>query len=149
MWSSVCFCCVFCIFSSYSRHGFLKSMIHQHLWNLLVITSTSTADVHSLCAQAGIDGIDFVLKELSTTPPHLAFACPCVKEKGLRWNKTSKGMKRAQDIFQTLSCTCELLSVYYAILGSWGMERFLIKSPQLLMSSNLGFFQRVFKTNLA
>jgi hypothetical protein len=38
--------CVFllrlCIFSSVSRHSFLKSMTHQDLWNSLVITPTST-----------------------------------------------------------------------------------------------------------
>jgi hypothetical protein len=33
----------------------------------------------------------------------------------------------------------DLLSVYHAILGSWGREQPWIKSPLLFMSSNLGF----------
>jgi hypothetical protein len=37
-------------------------MIHQHLWNSLVITPTTTTDVDSLYDYARVDGIDFVLK---------------------------------------------------------------------------------------
>jgi hypothetical protein len=43
----------------------------------------------------------------------------------------------------------ELWSVYYAILGSWGVERSWVNSLLLLMSSILGFFHWVFKINLA
>ena len=61
---------------------------------------------------------------------------------------TSKGMKRAKEIFQLIPCTCELWTVYHAILSSWGMERYWIKSLLLLMSSSLGFFNKVSKQTL-
>ena len=42
-------CCVFCVFSCYSRLVSLQSTIHQHSWNLLVITPTTTVDVPFSC----------------------------------------------------------------------------------------------------
>jgi hypothetical protein len=38
-------CCVFCVFSCYSWLVSLQSTIHQHSWNSLVITPTTTVDV--------------------------------------------------------------------------------------------------------
>ena len=37
----------------------LQSTIHQHSWNSLVITPTTTVDVHSSCLYAGVDCIYF------------------------------------------------------------------------------------------
>ena len=54
-------CCVFGVFSCYSRLVSLQSTIHQHLWNLLVITPTTTVNVHFSCLYAGVDGIYFGL----------------------------------------------------------------------------------------
>ena len=57
------FVCVFVVFSSYSGLVLLKLTIHQHSWNLLVITPTTTVDVHSSCLYAGVDVIYFALKD--------------------------------------------------------------------------------------
>ena len=56
-------CCVFGVFSCYSRLVSLQSTIHQHSWNSLVITPTATVDVHFSCLYAGVDGIYFILKD--------------------------------------------------------------------------------------
>jgi hypothetical protein len=60
---------MFCAFRLHLLHVFLlfqtcfmKSMFYQHLWNLLVITPTTTVDVHSLFAHAGVQSVYFVLK---------------------------------------------------------------------------------------
>jgi hypothetical protein len=60
---------IFCAFPLSSMHVLVqlqrwlpKINVHQHLWNSLVTTPTTTVDVHSLCAHAGVDGINFVLK---------------------------------------------------------------------------------------
>ena len=76
---SVYFCCVFCVFSCYSRLVSLQSTIHQHSWNSLVITPTTTIDVHSLCFYAGVDSIYFALKDHQQAPPHLFFTRPRAK----------------------------------------------------------------------
>ena len=55
------FACVFFVFSSYSGLVLLKLTIHQHSWNLLVITPTTTVDVPFLYLYAGVDGIYFGL----------------------------------------------------------------------------------------
>ena len=60
-------CCVFCVFSCYSRLVSLQSTIHQHLWNLLVITPTTTVDLHFSCLYAGVDSIYF---GLNSRQPH-------------------------------------------------------------------------------
>ena len=73
------FSCAFFVFSSYSGLALLKSTIHQHSWNSLVITPTTTVDVHSSCLYAGVDGIYFVLKDREQAPPHLFFARPRAK----------------------------------------------------------------------
>ena len=39
----------------------LHSIIYQHSWNSLVITPTTTVDVHFLCLYAEVDGIYFRL----------------------------------------------------------------------------------------
>ena len=57
------FSCVFFVFSSYSVLVSLQLTIHQHSWNSLVITPTTTVDVHSLCFYARVDSIYFTLKE--------------------------------------------------------------------------------------
>ena len=54
-------CCVFCVFSCYSRLVSLQSIIHQNSWNSLVITPITTVDVHFSCLYAGVDGINFGL----------------------------------------------------------------------------------------
>jgi hypothetical protein len=46
----------------------VKSIIHQHLWNWLVITPTTTVDVDSFCVHVGVDDIDFVLKSRQHSP---------------------------------------------------------------------------------
>ena len=43
------------------RLVYLQSIIHQHLWNSLVLTPTTTAGVHSLSVHAGVDDIYFAL----------------------------------------------------------------------------------------
>ena len=63
------FCYVFCVFSCYSRLVFLQSIIHQHSWNLLVITPTTTVGVHFLCLCARVDGIYFGLNSRQQEPP--------------------------------------------------------------------------------
>ena len=57
------FYCVFCVFSCYSRLVSLQLTIHQYSWNLLVITPTTTVDVHSSYLYAGVEGIYFALKD--------------------------------------------------------------------------------------
>ena len=57
-------CCVFCVFSCYSQLVSLQSTIHQHSWNLLVLTPTTTVDVHFSYLYAGVDGIFFKLNSL-------------------------------------------------------------------------------------
>jgi len=49
------------MFSRYSRLASLQSTIHQHSWNLLVITPPTIVDVHSLCFYEGVDAIYFAL----------------------------------------------------------------------------------------
>ena len=74
------FICVFFVFSSYFRLVSLQSKNHQSSWNLLVITPTTTVDVHSSCLYAGVDGINFALKDHhQQAPPHLIFARPRAK----------------------------------------------------------------------
>ena len=73
------FVCVFVVFSSYSGYGCLQTKNHQNLWNSLVITPTTTVDVHSSCLYAGVDGIYFALKDHQQVPPHLIFARPRAK----------------------------------------------------------------------
>jgi hypothetical protein len=72
--------CVLSTFSSNCRHGFLKSMVHQHLWNSLVITPTTNVDVHYLCVHAGVDGIYFAFKSRQHPRPgsirYLAYRLP-------------------------------------------------------------------------
>ena len=57
----VSLCCVFYVFSCYSRLVSLQSTIHQHSWSSLVITPITTVDVHFSCLYAGVDGINFGL----------------------------------------------------------------------------------------
>ena len=70
------FCCVFCMFSCYSRLVCLQTKNHQNSWNSLVITPTTIVDVHSSCLYAGVDGINFAFKYHQQVPPHLIFAHP-------------------------------------------------------------------------
>ena len=70
------FICVFFVFSSYFQLVSLQSKNHQNSWNSLVITPTTTVDVHSSCLYAGVDGINFALKDRQQVPPHLIFARP-------------------------------------------------------------------------
>jgi hypothetical protein len=56
------------------------------------------------------------------TAPHLALCSSSSKNEGPRWKQNSNGMKQAYEIFRTIPCTCQLWSVYHAILGSWRME---------------------------
>jgi hypothetical protein len=69
----------------------LHTNIHQHLWNLLVITPTTNVEACLSGVYAGIDGLSVVLKRRQQHPTHLAFARPRVKEKGLMWSTTSYG----------------------------------------------------------
>ena len=46
--------CVLCVFSCYSGLVYLQSIIHQHLWNLLVIIPTPTTGAYSLSVYAGV-----------------------------------------------------------------------------------------------
>ena len=73
------FFCVLYVVSCYSQLASLQSTIHQHSWNSLVITPTTTVDVHSSCVYAGVDGIYFALKDRQQAPPHLFFAQPRAK----------------------------------------------------------------------
>jgi hypothetical protein len=43
-------------------------MIHQHLWNLLVIIPTTIVDVRSLCVHTGVDSIYLVFKSHQHQP---------------------------------------------------------------------------------
>ena len=61
-------CCVFYVFPCYSRLVSLQSTIHQHSWNSLVITPTTTVDVHFSCLYAGVDGIYFGLNSRQQHP---------------------------------------------------------------------------------
>jgi hypothetical protein len=47
----------------------LHTNIHQHLWNLSVITPTTNVEAYLSSFYAGIDGIDLVLKSRQ----HLCF----------------------------------------------------------------------------
>ena len=82
MGSYVHFCCVFCVFSSHSELVYLQSTIHQHLWNLLIITPTTTVGVHSLSVYAGVDGVYFALNSRQQPSPRypifLAPAAPTI-----------------------------------------------------------------------
>ena len=82
---SVYFCCVFCVFSCYSRLVSLQSTIHQHSWNSLVITPTTTVDVLFSCLYTGVDGIYFGLNSRQQHPHSSPFARPRVKIEGLSW----------------------------------------------------------------
>ena len=62
------FSCIFFVFSSYFRLVSLQSIIHQHSWNSLVITPTTTVDLHSLSVYAGVDVIYFVLNSRVGAP---------------------------------------------------------------------------------
>ena len=80
------FCCVFSVFSCYSRLVSLQSTIHQHSWNSLVITPTTTVDVHFLCLYAGVDGIYFGLnsrQHLALMPSLCQFLKTLQKSKAL------------------------------------------------------------------
>ena len=68
------FVCIFIVFSSYFQLVFLQSKNHKNLWNSLVITPTTIVDVHSSCLYAGVDGINFAVKDCQQVPPHLIFA---------------------------------------------------------------------------
>ena len=57
------FVCIFIVFSSYFWLVSLQSKNHQNSWNSLVITPTTTIDVHSSCLYAGVDGINFAVKD--------------------------------------------------------------------------------------
>ena len=48
---------------------FLQSKNHQNSWNSLVITPTTIVDVHSSCLYAGVDGINFAVKDRQHLPP--------------------------------------------------------------------------------
>jgi len=61
-------CCVFCVFSCYSRLVSLQSTIHQHSWNSLVITPTTTIVVHSSCLYAGIVAYILHLRTVNKFP---------------------------------------------------------------------------------
>ena len=45
---------VLCVFLCYSRLVYLQSIIHQHLWNLLVMIPTPTTGAYSLSVYAGV-----------------------------------------------------------------------------------------------
>ena len=62
------FICVFFVFSSYFRLVSLQSKNHQNSWNSLVITPTTTVDVHFSCLYAGVDGIYFGLNSRQQHP---------------------------------------------------------------------------------
>ena len=68
------FICVFFVFSSYFWLVSLQSKNHQNSWNSLVIIPTTTVDVHSSCLYAGVDDINFTVKDHQQIPPHLIFA---------------------------------------------------------------------------
>ena len=62
------FICVFFVFLSYFRLVSLQYKNHQNSWNSLVITPTTTVDVHSSCLYAGVDDINFAVKDRQHRP---------------------------------------------------------------------------------
>ena len=83
MGSSVCFSLRSLVFSSYFTSGCLQIIIHQSSWNSLVITPTTTVDVHLSCLYAGVDSIYFGLNSRQHYPssfvlelfPSYCFTC--------------------------------------------------------------------------
>ena len=118
--SSVCFSCVLCVFSCYFRPVSLQSTIHQHSWNSLVITPTTTVDIHFSCLYAGVDGIYFALKDRQQAPPHLFFAPPRAKS----YVTMKDDFKRCDASIKVIPCRSSYLWIFeVSTMSPWAVEK--------------------------
>ena len=124
------FICVFFVFSSYFWLVSLQSKNHQNSWNSLVTTPTTTIDVHSSCLYAGVDGINFALKDRQQVPPHLIFSRPRAKS----YVTMKHDFKRCYASIKVIPCHSSYLWIFeVSTMSSWAVEKWNGLDTQALL----------------
>lgn len=68
---------------------------------------------------AGVDGVELSFNSCQLAPPHLALYSSRVKVKHSRKVQFLQSMNKYMNPSKPYLCTCELCSVYLAILDNW------------------------------